>query len=78
MDDGGVPHLRIHPKSREQSTLVIEHQYDGRDLDFYELPNALKIISQRLWGGLVQVYTMKQGVTHIASHNGSKWADEVV
>ncbi len=78
VDDGGVPHLRIHPKSREQSTLVIEHQYDGRDLDFYELPNALKIISQRLWGGLVQVYTMKQGVTHIASHNGSKWADEVV
>lgn len=78
VDNGGVPHLYVNPISRARKTLVLDHRYDGRDLDFYELPWVLKAISQRLWGNLVQIHTLKQGVPHIAGHNGSRWTDEVV
>ncbi|PSR30187.1 MAG: stage V sporulation protein R [Sulfobacillus benefaciens] len=78
VEHAGVPYLSVSPRSREEGSLIIEHHFDGRDLDFYELPFALKAVSQRLWGGLVQLHTIKKGVHHIASHNGSRWADEVV
>ncbi|SMC07566.1 stage V sporulation protein R [Sulfobacillus thermosulfidooxidans DSM 9293] len=78
VEHAGIPLLTvIAEESKPLGPLRIQHHYDGRDLDFYELPFALKAIAHRLWGGVVEIHTMKQGMHHIASHDGTKWADEV-
>ncbi len=78
VEHAGIPFLTIMKElSRPMGALNIQHHFDGRDLDFYELPFALKLLALRLWGAPVQIHTVKQGMHHIASHDGTRWADEV-
>lgn len=76
LDRGGLPHVAVEEWNHRE--LVLRHQHDGRDLDFAELPFALKAVSERLWKGPIALWTMRQGVWHRVRHDGSNWSDEAV
>ncbi len=76
LDRAGMPRLQVESSGARE--LVLRHRYDGRDLDFAELPFALKALSERIWKGPVSVLTMRQQVWHRASHNGRDWSDEAM
>ncbi len=75
LDRAGLPRLVVEKGGSE---LSLRHLYDGRDLDFAELPFALKLVAERIWQGPVAIYTQRQRVPHRASHNGLEWSDQVV
>ncbi len=75
LDHAGLPHLQWQDPSG--GGLDIMHHYDGRTLDFFQLPYAMRLIATRLWGQTVRLHTMKQGIAHVVSHDGTKWTDEI-
>lgn len=75
LDRAGLPRLRVESEGEE---LVLRHAYDGRDLDFSELPFALKLVSERIWKGPVVVLTERQRVPHRVVHDGLEWQDQVI
>ncbi len=76
LDHAGLPRLAVEPSSDQ--TLRLKHLHDGRDLDFAELPFALKLVAERLWKGPVTLLTERQRVPHRVTHNGSDWIDQVM
>lgn len=76
LDRGGLPRLVVEASGPEG--LLLRHLYDGRDLDFAQLPFALKSVAARIWQGPVTVLTMRQRVPHRVTHDGSEWVDQVV
>ena len=76
LDHAGLPRLVVEPSSEQ--TLRLKHLHDGRDLDFAELPLALKLVAERLWKGPVTLLTERQRVPHRVTHNGSDWIDQVI
>ncbi len=75
LDHAGLPRLAIEDMGVE---LVLRHHYDGRDLDFAQLPFALKSVSQRIWKGPVVILTARQGVPHRVRHDGREFSDQAV
>lgn len=78
LDHGGLPRITVDAASSRENVLRLEHRYDGRDLDFAQLPFALKLVSERIWGGPVTLLTVRQRVAHQVSHDGREWVDQVV
>lgn len=76
LDRAGLPRLVVDGSS--DTHLTLRHLYDGRDLDFTQLPFALKQVAERIWKGSVTLLTMRQRVPHRVSHDGSDWVDQVV
>lgn len=76
LDRAGLPRLVV--EDARGGELVLRHHYDGRDLDFGELPFALKAISERIWKGPVLLWTARQGVRHRVRHDGREWSDQAV
>jgi stage V sporulation protein R len=70
-----MPRITVEPSDAQ--TLVLRHHHDGRDLDFAELPWALKQVAERLWKGPVVLLTKRQHVPHRVSHDGREWLDQV-
>lgn len=75
LDHAGLPRLAVEDMGAE---LVLRHHYDGRDLDFAQLPFALKNVSQRIWKGPVVILTARQGVPHRVRHDGRDFSDQAV
>jgi stage V sporulation protein R len=78
LDHAGIPRIRVEEAQSHDGVLALVHQHDGRDLDFAELPFALKTVSQRIWHGPIKLWTVRQRVPHMVSHNGQDWLDHVV
>jgi stage V sporulation protein R len=76
LDRAGLPRLLV--EEHGVNGLVLRHRHDGRDLDFAELPFALKAVAERLWKGPVTLLTHRQGVAHRVSHDGREWLDQVI
>lgn len=76
LDRAGLPRLVV--EGSDSTTLTLRHLYDGRDLDYAQLPFALKQVAERLWKGSVAVLSMRQRVPHRLSHDGHDWVDQVV
>lgn len=55
---GGMP--AITPKKVDQGTLILEHQYDGRELELNYARETLKYAAH-LWGGTVKLPTVIDG-----------------
>ncbi|MCY0878013.1 MAG: SpoVR family protein [Firmicutes bacterium] len=75
LDRAGLP--RVSVEAIDGPELVLRHHHDGRDLDFQELPWALKQVAERLWKGPVTLLTERQRVRHRVTHDGREWRDEV-
>lgn len=75
LDRAGLPHVIVEHALSRSGTLVLRHLHDGRDLDFSELPQALKMVAQRLWGGPVELTTVRQRVIRQVCHDGNNWVD---
>lgn len=78
LDHAGIPRLVVDRTLTRPDHLYLRHLHDGRDLDFAELPYALKSVAERIWRGSVSIFTVRQRVARIVTHNGQQWADEVV
>jgi stage V sporulation protein R len=76
LDHAGLPRLRV--EGVERGVWCLKHWHDGRDLDFHELPQALKMVAARIWGGPVRLVTIRQGLGHLVEHDGRDWLDQVV
>lgn len=58
LDNGGIP--RIEVGDADGGALSLVHRYDGRELDWAMVPQALGAVS-RLWRGPCQLFTTKGG-----------------
>lgn len=77
VDHGGLPYMQVMAQDTlATGILAMQHQYDGRELDFYQLPFALALVAQRLWGGPVHIHTTRKGAPRVAGHDGQQWTDE--
>lgn len=75
-DRGGMPRITVEQPGPGE--WVLRHHDDGRDLDFAELPMALKMVSERIFKGPVVLWTMRQGVRRRVMHDGIDFRDEAV
>ncbi|NLU50297.1 MAG: SpoVR family protein [Syntrophomonadaceae bacterium] len=53
---GAVPVIKVKEMSVSSRMLVLEHEYDGRDLDLTYALETLRYVAN-LWGGKVMLYT---------------------
>lgn len=75
-DHAGLPYISVEGTD-PQGTLVLRHHYEGRDLEYSQLPHALRILAERLWRGPVELHTKRQNINHVARHDGKHWSDTV-
>jgi stage V sporulation protein R len=68
---GGIP--VIHPKTVEKGRLILEHSFDGRELDLNYARETLKYTA-RLWGDAVELITNVGGKETIIASNEDKAA----
>ena len=57
---GSIPHIRITEMSKSDKTLILEHVFDGRELNSTYAENTLKYIYD-LWGHTVSLKTTQFG-----------------
>lgn len=57
---GNIPHIRVIDVEKKDNTLVLEHVYDGRELDFDYAKETLKYLVD-LWKHRVALKTMFRG-----------------
>lgn len=75
LERAGLPRVTVES---DASGLILRHLYDGRELDYAMVPEALKAIAARLWKGPVTLYTVRQNVPYRALHDGTDFYDQSV
>ena len=54
---GNIPYIRVNELIKKDNTLILEHVFDGRELDISYAKETIKYI-QSLWGYTVKLITM--------------------
>lgn len=57
---GGIPVIRVEEKIRKDNTILLEHLYDGRELELNYAYETLKYLAE-LWEGRVMLVTVIDG-----------------